>query len=446
MSEASQTCPREPLRHQRRTRSLLGAGLATALAASAGVGVTPVTATAASARTKGPSCDQIAGYTRARSDRWRLLVLQRGSVGAHTPLVACRRDQPGPARIRQLGKGAPFAEFDTVTNGVVQLVGDRVLLVSASGSSGGSRAAYTLIDLSAGRSRVLGVTNSSSNGGTLVALRPVLTPTGALATLSGQSEGPPPILRLQLWDAAGQGPLGAEAKSIAPSLGTGPADSGIYVSDSTGVLSRQIVAGPFPPQLLTPRTSLRVRAPHLIAKPAPKTEQRTELRTFEEPGDGGIELITRKRRGARPSSAAIRLSTPPDGRRSKVTAYPLAAGSASEVKVLGVNTYSVLVAARFADDPGRRRIRLLSLAGYTTVPVDIDATPVAERPGQATLSASSTVAIADGATIRLWRPRIGPPEITSTPAVGAHDLIDAYSAIWFTDTAGAPQQLPLTDD
>ena len=395
---------------------------ALAAAAVCALASVPATATAKTAAT--PSCKTIPGQTLSISGGWRVVAVTPRKGGYRSKVVACDTTRRGAALVRVLGQ----PDFSNEGFRVASAVGSRVILATSGGSSsGGGSTDYRLVDLAVGRSRYLGTSFWNMNP-SFATVAFAMAPSGGVALASWQGvEAPGTGGPLQIADADGTRQSATLVRQLAPSIGDGTIGSGgAYYLGADGSIGRVVV--PTAARLGVDHT-LRLRSTRLPARAKPSNVVRTTLAANGQPGSQ-IELVVRRGFNA-DSTDSVEFAGSSDG------AVALADGAGKDLKVLATGWRSVLVAARFADRPSERRIRLLVTPNYSAPTVDLPATTAAEAPGHAAVNPrDNTVYVADADQLYA-RAKDGPNY--ALPVPGIHDVSVEWtglSGVFYTDGQG----------
>lgn len=406
-----------------------------------------------------PACARIAGEELARDGRWRVV---RTGDDAHperlAPVVACRVDRRGPARVRVLGRsqgtddeGARVGDQSIDVEG---FGGGRVVIVTTDSgddadteSATTERGTYTLIDLDRGRASRLpgGRLLQTGAGGDALAdtdLAVQLTKNGSVLwwTLRDATSDRPRAGGFTRWDAAGISPLEGVTEAVA----TEPAGS-FYLRRSDGRAARIALTGAAQlPHGTTPSLAWRtLRLPATSrAEVAADASSGFNLQPLgSDTSDGDGPWLNWSGRGSRDPASVLTISWAAgavDGDSGTIATLAGRGQSARRaLRQLGSAPRAALLSGRFADRPSERRLRLISHNAAAARFFDRRATASMERQGHAAISAgwvSTTlrVAVIDGDRVLLWGPRGG----RERTIPGANALAAGDGGFYLTDAAG----------
>ncbi len=383
-------------------------------------------------------CDEVVGVTLALNERWRIVKPVPRAGHERGVVLSCDRTRHGAAVVRRLAFSAGYGTYGGDVVGVRALVGDRALLSTENSASGGTSDQLDLIDLRRGGSAPLGswIWDNTPSYSPLFA---AFAANGSLATAqwTGSSyPGTGGLIRV-LDGHDGAGPLQTPVCDLVP------AQAGAYYRALDGRPGKLEIREPVPASALVADRSLRATRRALPRRPRTSQTTRTPLPSSTT-WDLGFEIV-RTTRGESRGTARVSITTRHGSR--EIASVQLAPDSWSELRVLARGPHSLAVAARFADAPGERRIRLLGERHADSPQFDIPSRPTAELPGNAVFLSRATdeFALADGDQLRVWGARSWTRTIPGVGDLAASRADRREPGVFYTDGAGQARYLALSE-
>jgi hypothetical protein len=420
----------------------------------------------------GPNCLHIQGEELAVNDRWR--VVHTGDGGkfgtdySPTPVVACDVRVPGPARVRLLGtvkltgggeeyeaQGGPYLQGGGIGGDLV-LIETRFYEQLRDGRVDQETGFTTLYDLRRGASLRLPGNwlkryRGSRNGfitDTDHALHSRLTTGGGLVTAYSTQDGRKAPVRfgpITTWDAGGRRTLPERIDRIANARARRGDDGGLYFRTTGGAARRVALHGAATTGELRVDPTLAWRRMELKREPSeepepPESEQigstYSGLPADRDGNGGGFDITDSLWLRYFPSDRArnrtVRITADGGGGPSLAR---LAKGSDDELQTLGSDGDIAIILARFREQPGVRRVRMVGQYASPAAQAffDLPGTTAFRRRGRA-LIGEGVYGLTDGARIWLWGPSGG--HVYAAPGTDDLTLAVGGDGLFATDAGG----------